>query len=319
MAIAQQSGSGWSRPKEHEPGTFGLFGAHRRNSELCFAQSGGRLMRRLLVATWLCAGMMATVGAHGAPAQRAYLTLRGQMANTTVGPFSVSGVFRAIESKKNVRLRDIVIRGVTATDLGRDGIRIRGDVDGVEISQFQLRMRDLPQRPPNLPIGIAVQQGRRISISDGQISGFQMSRTKGAYTNGDGIATEREVTGLRIARVTSTDNSDGGFDLKSRDTSLDQLTSARNGRNYRFWGSVEANKLTSVDPRNAHVWIAKGASVHIRNLTAQSRSRAPLMRIEGPSVVIVDRCSLHLPPGTQLVVTDHPGGKLSLGSGCRVS
>lgn len=248
--------------------------------------------------------------------RQAFVTLKGSVENATIGPWQVSNVFRAIESNKNVHIRNLTIDGVRATDLGRDGIRIRGDAVGVRIRNFALSMRGAPQATPNLPIGIAVQEGRRIAISDGVVSGFRMRQVEGKYTNGDGVATERPVDGLSIVRVRSSDNSDGGFDLKSTNVFLDQLTAERNGRNYRFWGSVRANRLTSNDPRNAHLWIARGAEVHIASLTAKSNSRAPLIRLEGQARVDVDRCVLSLPRGTKLVAEDAAGSRVRLGPGC---
>jgi hypothetical protein len=245
-----------------------------------------------------------------------YLKLKGSVQNRTIGPLRIANVFRVIETGKHAQLRNVTITGVNATALDRDGIRIRGDAEGVRIQNFHLQMRSEPQSSPNLPIGIAVQSGRDIVISDGTVSGFRMIEQQGKYTNGDGIATERPVDGLSIARVRSSDNSDGGFDLKSRNTKLDDLTAERNGRNYRLWGTVEAGTLNSADPRNAHVWVAKGAEVHIRNLVASSSTRAALIKLEGPAIVTVDHCTLSLPPGTKIVGGQPQGAQVHLGPGC---
>jgi hypothetical protein len=261
---------------------------------------------------------LATVAVSAAqldPSRRAYKVLRGDVVDQVIGPWQISGWFRAVETREGTRIRNLTIQGVTATDLQRDGIRIRGDVDGVNIHDFKLQMRSEPQSSPNLPIGIAVQTGHGIAISDGDISGFQMIRVEGQYTNGDGIASERDVDGLTIKRVTSSDNSDGGFDLKSQNTVLDDLTAARNGRNYRFWGTVDAGTLTSIDPRGAHIWVHGGARVHIRKLIARSTTKAPLLNIDGPSEVIIDSCELNRVPGTKLVVG---GPAPKLGQGCTI-
>jgi hypothetical protein len=245
-----------------------------------------------------------------------YVELKGVVQNAVIGPFSVANVFRAIESDKTVKIRNLAINGVTASMLQRDGIRIRGDAAGINIRNFRLAMRATPQSGRNLPIGIAVQEGQDISIADGSISGFRMIAVPGEYTNGDGIAAERPVTGLSIARVRAFDNSDGGFDLKSSATTLDQLVAERNGRNYRFWRTVQAGRLTSVDPRNAHIWLARGAQVRINQLSATSRSTAPLIRVEGPASIVVASCQLRLPAGTRLVAGNTLGSDIRLGRGC---
>lgn len=250
--------------------------------------------------------------------QQPYVELTGVVENAVIGPFAVANVFRAIESDRKVRIRNLAITGITASGLHRDGIRIRGDAVGVEIRNFRLAMRPAPQSGRNLPIGIVVHDGRDIAISDGAISGFRMVAVPGVYTNGDGIAAERPVNRLSIARVRAVDNSDGGFDLKSSGTTLDQLVAERNGRNYRFWRTVQADRLTSVDPRNAHIWLARGAHVRIARLLATSRSTAPLIRVEGPSTIVVDRCQLRLPAGTRLVAGNAQGSEIRLGRGCAV-
>ena len=191
------------------------------------------------------------------------INLIGVMENTVVGPLTVSGSYRVVESGKNLRMRNLRIKGLVGTDLQRDGIRLRGDIDGATIQNFKLTMRRQPQTEPNLPIGIAVQGGRGITISDGEVSGFQMVRVPGKYTNGDGIAAERKVQDLTIVRVVSRNNSDGGFDLKSGNTKLDKLRSENNYRNYRLWGTIDAGTLTSIDPAGAHIWAGNRAVVRV--------------------------------------------------------
>jgi hypothetical protein len=267
-----------------------------------------------LAATGAWAGVTMSREPHPA---RAFVRLKGVVENETIGPFAVSNVFRVIESDKNVRVRGLRITGVTGTSLQRDGIRVRGDAEGVVIRNFRLAMRSFPQSGPNLPIGIAVQQGRDITISHGEVSGFRMIPLPGKYTNGDGIATERPVQGISITDVRSFNNSDGGFDLKSSRTRLDRLSAEANGRNYRFWRTVDAGTLTSASPRNAHIWLARGADVHIARFAASARTRAPLIRIEGPASIVIDSCQLRLPAGTPLVAGPRSQTRVTLGRGCK--
>lgn len=245
----------------------------------------------------------------------AVIHLKGVVENKVIGPLNVVGQYRIVESAKNLVTRNLRIQGVTGTDLQRDGIRLRGDIEGATIENFRLVMRRQPQSPPQLPTGIAIASGRGIRISDGEVAGFQMVRVPGKYTNGDGIAAERPVHDLSISRVVSRNNSDAGFDLKSSPTTLDQLRAENNGRNYRFWSRVEAGTLTSVEPRGAHIWAANSARVHIKRLVARSSTRAPLVQIERGGQVVIDQCELRLPPGTRLVVKSDEG-KVVLGRGC---
>jgi hypothetical protein len=248
----------------------------------------------------------------------AVVHLKGVMENTVVGPLTVSGSYRVVESSKNLRMRNLRIQGLFGTDLQRDGVRLRGDIDGATIQNFRLAMRRQPQTEPNLPIGIAVQSGRGITISDGEVAGFQMVRVPGKYTNGDGIAAERQVQDLTISRVVSRNNSDGGFDLKSSNTKLDQLRAEHNYRNYRLWGTIDAGTLTSIDPAGAHLWAGNRAVVHIKRRVASSSGRAPLVQVDGARQVEIDSCDLRLPPGTPLVEGKTSETRVVLGRGCTI-
>jgi hypothetical protein len=246
----------------------------------------------------------------------AAVTLKGFVSNRVIGPLQVAGEYRAIESTKTLQAQNLTIRNLVATNLQRGGIRLRGAIDGAQVTNFRLEMRSQPQFGKELPIGIHVESGNRITISDGVVRGFQMVRVPGNYTNGDGIAAERKVHDLTIRGVVASDNSDAGFDLKSSGTKLDQLRAERNGRNYRFWDTVDAGTLTSVNPGNAHVWAAKGANVRIGRLIASADRPATLVLAEGGANVVIESCRLSLPPGTQLVKRQSAGVQVSLGRGC---
>lgn len=238
------------------------------------------------------------------------------MTNRVIGPLRVSGPYRIVESSRKLTARGLIIQRIEGANLQRAGIRLRGDVDNVHIRGFQLSMRSQPQSQPHLPVGIDIASGSRISISDGVVQGFRMVRKRGEYTNGDGISSERKVRDLTIRNVNALDNSDGGFDLKSEGTRLDNLRAARNGRNYRFWGSVDAGTLISLDPGNAHVWAGNGATVRIRRLVAQSSRPVPIVVVDGAERVVIESCQLRVPRGTPLVTGDGKG-RVQLGAGCR--
>ena len=252
---------------------------------------------------------------RGAPGGGAVIHLKGVVENKVIGPLTVVGPYRIVESSKTLVMRNLRIQGVTGTDLQRDGIRLRGDIDGATIQNFRLTMRRQPQVPGQLPTGIAVSSGRNIMIRDGEAAGFQMVRTPGKYTNGDGVAAERRVQDLTIVRVVARNNSDAGFDLKSSPTKLDQLRAENNGRNYRFWSRVDAGTLTSVEPRGAHIWAGNTALVHVKRLVARSSTPAALVEVEGAGQVVIDQCQLDLPRGTRLVKKSSEG-RVVLGRGC---
>ena len=243
--------------------------------------------------------------------------LSGTVESATIGPVTISGAKHAVyTTSDNDTLRNITIQGLTVSEAQREGIRIRGDADGVLIRDFDIKMRAQPQVPPDLPTGIAFYSGRNLRVENGHLSGFRMVDEPGKYPNGDGLSSERPVDGLTISNVTSDDNSDGGFDLKGSNIMLTDLSAARNFRSYRFWGSVHAGTLTSIDPRNAHVWAGTGANVVIDKLIARSSTKAVILYVDGAQSVTIGSCELSVPPGTKLTSIATNTTIVTLGPGC---
>jgi hypothetical protein len=199
----------------------------------------------------------------------------------------------------------------------RGGFRIRGDARDIVIRDVTLSLVE-PTHAPELPAGIEIQgTAHDILVEDVTASGFRMVPRPGRYTNGDGVSSERGAYRLTFRRVDSVDNSDGGFDLKSTDTRLIDTRAARNGISYRLWGSGEADRIESIDPRQAHVQLKTQANWHIRRLVARATTRAPVFVIVGDATLTVDSCELDLPPGTPLVrVENGARPQVKWGRGC---
>ena len=243
--------------------------------------------------------------------------LAGTVENATIGPVTIIGAKYAVyTSSDSDTLRNITIQGLTVSEAGREGIRIRGDADGIFIRDFDIRMRAQPQVSLDLPTGIALYSGRNLRVENGHLSGFRMATEPGKYPNGDGLSSERQVDGLNSSNVTSDDNSDGGFDLKGSNITLTDLSATRNYRSYRFWGGVHAGTLTSIDPRNAHVWAGTGANVVIDKLIARSSTTAVILYVDGAQSVTIGSCELSVPAGTKLTYLATNTTVITLGPGC---
>lgn len=78
------------------------------------------------------------------------------------------------------------------------------------------------------------------------------------YTNGDGWAQEEQSTGTLLEDCTASDNADAGFDMKGQ-VVMARCLGELNHRNLRLWGSFDVTDFTSIDPRNAHIWLGGGA------------------------------------------------------------
>lgn len=242
------------------------------------------------------------------------IKVKGVISYSTIGPIEIIGAKQSVYFDTAAVVRNLDISNLTVTNTLREGIRIQGDVNGVTVKNFSLKQAATPTIAPDLPTGIAIHKGTNIQISDGTASGFQMVTT--GYPNGDGISAEGAVSNLTISRVKASDNSDGGFDLKSSNTALYDLTAERNYRNYRFWSSVKAGTLTSVDPSNAHVWAGSGADVVIDNLIVSSTTKAVVLYVDGAKSLTIKACQLKVPAGTKLMYKATPSSVVTLGPGC---
>jgi hypothetical protein len=193
---------------------------------------------------------------------------------------------------------------------GRAGMRFTGST-GVTVRKSKLRLRT-PQTGSNLPVGIDIRSGSRFRIEQVLSSGHNMVPVPGQYTNGDGFSTEREADDVTFRWTSATDNSDGGYDLKSTNTVLDGTGAARNGRNYRLWGSGRATTINSHDPLYAHIWAGKTAVWTIDRLVATGGG--VLVQVEPGAQLTILSCDLTLWTGTKLVSGASAG--LVLGEGC---
>src|SRR3546814_17011083 len=77
---------------------------------------------------------------------------------------------------------------------------------------------------------------------------FHWKRRDNPYWNGDGFSTERGNARFLFRQCAAWDNSVGGSDLKSTETTPDDSISGSNARNSRLWSSIRAKRLISLDP-----------------------------------------------------------------------
>lgn len=235
----------------------------------------------------------------------------------------VAGGYRVIENKAPVKGEDasvvgIRIRGVRATDLRRSFARFRYDShDGVieDVSATGT----LTTGAHDLPVGIAFgDRAHDFRLERCTMRGFRWQRKPGQYWNGDGFSSERGNHGLVFRQCAAWDNSDGGFDLKSTDTLLDDCVSGRNARNYRLWSDIHATRLTSIDPIKlggvgdtvhfalmaAHRTADQPLVIRIDHLRVRSSQAWPIFDVhDGVARIEIGSHDIQVPPGTPLVRT----------------
>lgn len=95
----------------------------------------------------------------------------------------------------------------------------------------------------------------------------------GDYWNGDGFATEAGVYRVTFQNTNAIGNTDGGYDLKSKATTLINAYASGNKDNYRFWSDSitlqnsigEAPHRQGGTGNDVQVWLAQNAKVTIIN------------------------------------------------------
>lgn len=246
---------------------------------------------------------------------------------------------RAPEQVQNVRLHDVATRAApewlvecdskaSITDAvieridaqcTRGCIRVRGDSARVQIRDIQAQGSVIREQK-RLPGGIVIAgNASDVTIERAVMRGFQTDWGDSRYWNGDGFASERGNRRIVIRDCAAIDNSDGGFDMKAKNSRFEGVNLAQgNARNFRFWESWDAATLVSLEPvlrggrgGRAHIGIYGGGeqsaprTIRIGKLVARASgsNRAALFHMEagGPFTVVIDSHDIALPQGTALV------------------
>ena len=246
--------------------------------------------------------------------------IREPVRDVQISDIRVAGGYRVIE---NTAAPDLVAAGIAglhvrsarASDLERSFARIRYDshhgvIEDVSASGM------LTTGSTDLPVGIGfADTAHDFRIERCFMRHFQWKRRDNQYWNGDGFSTERGNARFLFRQCAAWDNSDGGFDLKSTETLLDDCTSGRNARNFRLWSSMRATRLISIAPikiggvgdtNHFSIMAVAGASeplvITIEHLTVKSDRGWPIFDVHnGPAKIIIGSHDIQVPKGTPLV------------------
>jgi hypothetical protein len=130
------------------------------------------------------------------------------------------------------------------------------------------------------------------------------------YWNGDGFTTERGNYNFYFEDTVASGSTDGGYDLKSSETSLLRARAEGNSRNFRIWGDSTIADCVSLNPRKRggsgkqnHFWVASGAKARVTGCQIEDRDSATTVFEVGQKGEIIVRDSL---------VATNPGARLSL-------
>ncbi|MDF2939253.1 MAG: hypothetical protein K0Q90_4626, partial [Paenibacillaceae bacterium] len=121
-----------------------------------------------------------------------------------------------------------------------------------------------------------------------------------AYWNADGFCAEKASDNITYNRCTAFGNTDGGWDVKSYNTYLNDCVSYGNKRAYRFWSGGEAVVRNSVGYNSVEpggmatacgVWagIQNGVPANVFLYNSEIFNNAgPELRVEGGNIVCTD-------------------------------
>ncbi len=274
-------------------------------------------------------------GIKAADVGNGLFVIRQQVRDLVIEDVEVEGAYRVIENAaargEGADCVGLRVANAKASGLRRGFARIRyASRDG--------RMSDISAQgllttgASDLPVGIAFDgDARNFLLERCTMRGFRWKRDAGQYWNGDGYSTERGNRGFVFRQCAAWENSDGGFDIKSSETVLDDCVSGHNARNYRLWSDLRATRVTSIEPTKLggigdtnHFSLmgpkASGAeplTIQIEHLIVRSQKGWPVFDVhDGPVRIIINSHDIDVPPGTPLIRTR---GKGSVPGGIRFS
>jgi hypothetical protein len=172
-------------------------------------------------------------------------------------------------SSKSASVDGLIIRDVEVNGFSKGAVRLRYDTRNVRFEDVHGDSER--QDGDNFAEGIALEDTvhdvvlRRVTMRNSQ-------DTLHEYWNGDGFTTERQVYRIRFEDTVATGNTDGGYDLKSSQTTLDRAIAKDNKHNFKLWGDkVVVSNCVGVSPHlrggtgvQSQFEILQGATVSIR-------------------------------------------------------
>lgn len=189
------------------------------------------------------------------------------------------------------------ITGLHISDVRVDGfskgaIRLRDDTNDVRIEDVVGDSQR--QDGDNFAMGLLLEG----TVHDVVVRDVTMrnSRDSGGprdYWNGDGFVAERGTHDLLFTDTVADGNTDGGYDLKSTDTTLVRASATGNKRNFRFWADVTVFGCRGDHPVHpggtggrTQVWAGEGSTVDMVGCAFGDRAGpAPVFSLEDDASV----------------------------------
>lgn len=220
----------------------------------------------------------------------------------------------------NTGLSDAHFSRIVSKDAQRGLLKFRGPVRDVVVEHFTILVTTVNTDPHKVPAGIALagktvsDVGENFLFRHGRVDGLRSRHN--AFLNGDGVATETGYRNVRLENITSSNNSDAGFDLKSASTTGANLIASGNHNNFKLWyGQNFDGPITSVDPSEesgkgaAHILLIgapdNSSTFRFSHISFRSNNKSPLFVISpdgGRVRVVIESYDRNVPDGTPMIL-----------------
>lgn len=216
--------------------------------------------------------------------------------------------------EERASINDLAIRRVTVRGYSKGAIRLGSDSGNILIEDV---IGDSERQDgDDFAIGVALQDSvhdvvlRRVTMMNNHDSTHE-------YWNGDGFTTEKNVRNIRFEDTLASGSTDGGYDLKSSETTLLRARAEDNMRNFRIWGESTIEDCVSSNPRKRggsgkqnHIWVAKGAKVDVTGCRIEdSNDRTTVFEVDRSGEITVRDSIITKNPDARMSLV-HDGGSL---------
>ncbi|WP_213981319.1 hypothetical protein [Sphingomonas sp. dw_22] len=203
---------------------------------------------------------------------------------------NVRRFFEDLASSGTATVQGLKISDIAVQGFSRNVVRLQYDSSDVVIEDVRADLGG--QVGDDFPIGVHL-DGTVHNVTIQRATIENVRSLTGGYLNGDGFATERGVHDVQFIDTVARGNSDGGYDLKSENTTLLRAVSEENGRNYRLWGSVTMRDSVGRNPvwrggssEQNQLWLDSAANVTIINSVFEDAgTRTKVISSEGKLVL----------------------------------
>jgi Ca2+-binding RTX toxin-like protein len=206
------------------------------------------------------------------------------LSNITISNVDASNMTRFFQDDISGSAKTATVTGLTIQNVNIEGYS-KGAIN-LTYNSNNITIKDVVADSQGQKGGLFV-TGVQMSgtVHDVVVEAVTMMNNKGSggateYWNGDGFTTERGVYNVLFKDTVSSGNTDGGYDLKSSNTTLINTVASGNNQNYRFWSdTITMINGVSIDPTKSggtgsteHLWMADNAVATLQNFTFSDSS-----------------------------------------------